>query len=165
MMQVSAAASFASCSPAMRLMHDASVCCCIMQHKCNTSATQVHDASVCCCIIFRTRTEGAWQGSRRHAPEWGSVQLPRQAKAGGTSHRHLVRCPRGCRALPPHFPRERTISVCIHLSVCILHLYYVFARPPTLFFSYFIFAYSFRLSVCLHPYVCQCARNICVSMC
>jgi len=56
-------------------------------------------------IIFRSRAEGAWQGSRRKAPERGGVRLPRQAEAGGTSHRHPVSGPRGCRALPPHFPR------------------------------------------------------------
>ena len=45
------------------------------------------------------------QGSRRQAHERGSVRLPRQAKAVGTSHRHPVSGPRDCRALPPHFPR------------------------------------------------------------
>ena len=53
-------------------------------------------------IIFRSRAEGAWQGSRRKAPERGGVRLPRQAEAGGTSHRHPVSGPR---ALPPHFRR------------------------------------------------------------
>jgi hypothetical protein len=33
------------------------------------------------------------------------LRLPRQAEAGGTSHRHPVSGPRGCRALPLHFPR------------------------------------------------------------
>jgi hypothetical protein len=33
------------------------------------------------------------------------VRLPRQAEAGDTSHRHPVSGPRGCRALPRHFPR------------------------------------------------------------
>ena len=56
-------------------------------------------------IIFRSRAEGAWQGSRRKAPERGGVRLPRQVAAGGTSRRHPVSGPRGCRALPPHFPR------------------------------------------------------------
>ena len=37
------------------------------------------------------------------APERGSERLPQQAEAGGTSHKHPVRCFRGCRALPPHF--------------------------------------------------------------
>jgi hypothetical protein len=37
-------------------------------------------------------------------PERGGVRLPRQAEAGGTSHRHPVSGSRGCRALPPHFP-------------------------------------------------------------
>jgi len=49
-----------------------------------------------------------WRGHgevRRQALERGGVRLPRQANAGGTSHRHPVSCPRGCRALPPHFPR------------------------------------------------------------
>ena len=53
--------------------------------------------------FFRTRNEGAWRRCRRQAPERGSARRPRQAEAGGTSHRHPVRCPRGCRALPPHF--------------------------------------------------------------
>ena len=42
---------------------------------------------------------------RRQALERGGVRLPRQANAGGTSHRPPVSCPRGCHALPPHFPR------------------------------------------------------------
>ena len=40
----------------------------------------------------------------RQAPERGGERLTRQAEAGGTSHRHPVSGPRGCRALPPHFP-------------------------------------------------------------
>ena len=48
--------------------------------------------------------KGAWPG-RWQAPERGGVRLPRQAEAGGTSHRHPVSGPRGCRALLPHFPR------------------------------------------------------------
>jgi hypothetical protein len=47
----------------------------------------------------------AWQGRRWQAPERGGVRLPRQVEAGGTSHRHPVSGPRGCRALPLHFPR------------------------------------------------------------
>jgi hypothetical protein len=38
-------------------------------------------------------------------PERGGVRPPLQAEAGGTSHRHQVSGPRGCRALPLHFPR------------------------------------------------------------
>ena len=53
----------------------------------------------------RFSAQGAWQGSRWQAPERGGVRLPRQAEAGGTSHRHPVSGPRGCCALPPHFPR------------------------------------------------------------
>ena len=56
-------------------------------------------------IIIIFQAQGAWQGSRWQAPERGGLRLPRQAEAGGTSHRHPVSGPRGCRALPLHFPR------------------------------------------------------------
>jgi hypothetical protein len=56
-------------------------------------------------IIIIFQAQGAWQWSRWQAPERGGLRLPRQAEAGGTSHRHPVSGPRGCRALPLHFPR------------------------------------------------------------
>ena len=56
-------------------------------------------------IIIIFQAQGDWQWSRWQAPERGGLRLPRQAEAGGTSHRHPVSGPRGCRALPLHFPR------------------------------------------------------------
>ena len=55
--------------------------------------------------FYLKRHLGYWQWSRWQAPERGGLRLPRQAEAGGTSHRHPVSGPRGCRALPLHFPR------------------------------------------------------------
>jgi len=49
-------------------------------------------------LFFRRRALGSGAGR-------GGLRLPRQAEAGGTSHRHPVSGPRGCRALPLHFPR------------------------------------------------------------
>jgi len=45
----------------------------------------------------------------------GGARLTRQAEAGGTSHRHPVSGPRGCRALPPHFPQ---CSICAFRRIC-----------------------------------------------
>ena len=56
-------------------------------------------------IIIIFQAQGDWQGSRWQAPERGGLRLPRQAEAGGTSHRHPVSGPRGCCALQLHFPR------------------------------------------------------------
>ena len=51
------------------------------------------------------------EGERR-LQATGGVRLQRQAKAGGKCHRHSisVSCLRGCRALPPHFPRFSRFS-------------------------------------------------------
>ena len=74
----------------------------------NFSESLVHENAAMLVLIVPCITWGvgfAWQWSRWQAPERGGLRLPRQAEAGGNSHRHPVSCPRGCRALPPHFPR------------------------------------------------------------
>ncbi len=66
-----------------------------------------------CSLVPYTELVPPWRAVRQQVIERGCVLLQRQGEAGGTSHRHPVSCPRGCRALRPHFPRCSLGAFCL----------------------------------------------------